>query len=425
MRWIILVFTSLLLFFSCKKIERINPVDGIVGVQTSAVQQLDLSSVQIGTTLQTTEEVTYVTQRGVCWSTNPNPTTTNDFVAQGSGFGTFQSKITGLSGNTKYYFRSFASNEKTTAYGNEVSHTIKAPVLLTKTAVDISYTSAKIGGELINNNGIEVVEYGIYWGVFPGISPGNSKLKATQKDFYLDLTELENGKTYYYRTFAQTNLGIAYGEVLSFTTSSNTNVTITDIDGNTYKKVTIGTQTWMAENLKTSRYNDGTVIPNITVKTNWTDSRTGAWSYYNNDSVYNSKKYGKLYNWYAVSPTTNGNKNICPTGWHVPTDPEWAVLMDYLGGLTVAGSKMKEEGTTNWISPNTDAINTSLFTGLPGGFRNYFGEYGSIGNFGGWWSSTQSNTGYAWGRYLSSSNGNAYRNDYMIRNGLSVRCLRD
>jgi formylglycine-generating enzyme required for sulfatase activity len=218
MRWIILVFTTLLLFFSCKKIERVNPVDGIVGVQTSAVQQLDLSSVQIGTTLQTTEEVPYVTQRGVCWSTNPNPTTANDFVAQGSGFGTFQSKISGLAANTTYYFRSFASNEKTTVYGNEVSYTIKAPVLRTKTAVDVSYTSAKVGGELVNDGGLIVSEYGIYWGVFPSISSENSKLIATQKDFYLDVTELENGKTYYYRTFVQTNLGVAYGEELSFNT---------------------------------------------------------------------------------------------------------------------------------------------------------------------------------------------------------------
>ena len=218
MRWIILVFTSLLLFFSCKKIERINPVDGIVGVQTSSVQQLDLSSVQIGSTLQVTEEVPYVTQRGVCWSTNPNPTTANDFLAQGSGFGTFQSKITGLAANITYYFRSFASNEKTTVYGNEVSYTIKAPVLRTKTAIDISYTSAKVGGELVNDGGLIVSEYGIYWGVFPGISSENSKLTANQKDFYLDLTELENGKTYYYRTFVQTNLGVAYGEELSFNT---------------------------------------------------------------------------------------------------------------------------------------------------------------------------------------------------------------
>ena len=218
MRWIILVFTSLLLFFSCKKIERINPVDGIVGVQTSAVQQLDLSSVQIGSTLQVTEEVPYVTQRGVCWSINPKPTTANDFVAQGSGFGTFQSKISGLAANTTYYFRSFASNEKTTVYGNEVSYTIKAPILRTKTAFDVSYTSAKVGGELVNDGGLIVSEYGIYWGVFPGISSENSKLKATQKDFYLDLTELENGKTYYYRTFVQTNLGIAYGEEMSFNT---------------------------------------------------------------------------------------------------------------------------------------------------------------------------------------------------------------
>ena len=218
MRWIVFVFAIFLLFFSCKKIERINPVDGIVGVQTSAVQKLDLSSVQIGSTLQVTEEVPYVTQRGVCWSTKPNPTTANDFVAQGNGFGTFQSEITGLAANTTYYFRSFASNEKTTAYGNEVSYTIKAPVLRTKTAIDISYTSAKVGGELVNDGGLIVSEYGIYWGVFPGISSKNSKLIASQKDFKLDLTGLENGKTYYYRTFVQTNLGVAYGEELSFNT---------------------------------------------------------------------------------------------------------------------------------------------------------------------------------------------------------------
>ena len=218
MRWLILVFATLLLFFSCKKIERINPVDGIVGVQTSAVQQLDLSSVQIGTTLQVTEEVPYVTQRGVCWSTSPNPTTANDFVAQGSGFGTFQSKITGLSGNTKYYFRSFASNEKTTVYGDEESYTIKAPIFMIKSAHDVLYTTAKIGGELIDNNGFDILEYGVFWGDSPGFSNNKSKLIAKEKDFIFNLEGLENGKTYYYRLFALTNLGISYGQELSFNT---------------------------------------------------------------------------------------------------------------------------------------------------------------------------------------------------------------
>ena len=199
---------------------------------------------------------------------------------------------------------------------------------------------------------------------------------------------------------------------------------ITDSENNTYTTVYIGTQQWMAENLKVTKYNDGTAIPNITDNTQWSNLTTGAWSYYNND-VANNAKYGKLYNWYAVSPTTNGNKNVCPTGWHVPTDAEWTVLTDYLGGTTVAGGKMKEVGTTSWNSPNTDATNTSLFTGLPGGLRLNVGEYGDVGYSGNWWSSSEHNTGSAWYRYLSKYDGNTY-GDYSNKAvGLSVRCLKD
>jgi uncharacterized protein (TIGR02145 family) len=199
---------------------------------------------------------------------------------------------------------------------------------------------------------------------------------------------------------------------------------ITDAENNTYKTVTIGTQTWMAENLKVTKYNDGTAIPNITDNTQWSQLSTGAWSYYNND-VANNAKYGKLYNWYAVSKISNGNKNVCPTGWHVPTDAEWTVLTEYLGSASVAGGKMKEVGTTSWNSPNTDATNTSLFTGLPGGFRYNDGSFNSIGNFGYWWSSTEDSTINAWFRYLGSANGVAGRNDGTKSIGLSVRCLRD
>jgi len=199
---------------------------------------------------------------------------------------------------------------------------------------------------------------------------------------------------------------------------------VTDIDGITYKTVQIGTQVWMAENLKTAKYNDGTTIPNVTDKTQWPYLTTGAWCYYDNNSV-NNAKYGKLYNWYAVSETTNGNKNICPTGWHVPTDAEWTVLTDYLGGNNVTGGKLKEVGTTSWQSPNTDATNTSLFTGLPGGYRSNDGSYSSIGNSGIWWSSSGYGSSFAWYRYLYSSNGyaNSYFNFKAV--GFSVRCLRD
>ena len=199
---------------------------------------------------------------------------------------------------------------------------------------------------------------------------------------------------------------------------------ITDAEGNSYKTVKIGTQTWMAENLKVSKYSDGTTIPNITDNTQWQNNTTGAWSYYNNDAT-NNAKYGKLYNWYTVSKTSNGNKNVCPTGWHVPTDAEWKVLTDYLGGDSIAGGKLKEVGTTSWKSPNTDATNTSLFTGLPGGERDNTDNYYSIGGFGYWWSSTENGTYHAWNRYLHYYIGAAGRLDYNKGLGLSVRCLRD
>jgi len=199
---------------------------------------------------------------------------------------------------------------------------------------------------------------------------------------------------------------------------------ITDSENNTYKTVFIGTQQWMAENLKVSKYSDGTTIPNITDNTQWQNNTTGAWAYYNNDAV-NNAKYGKLYNWYAVSKATNGNKNVCPTGWHVPTDAEWTVLTDYLGGNSIAGGKLKEVGTTNWNSPNTDATNTSLFTGLPGGSRDSNGNYKYVGYDGSWWSSSESSTGNAWSRFLLYFYGNAGSSGDSKGSGFSVRCLRD
>jgi uncharacterized protein (TIGR02145 family) len=180
----------------------------------------------------------------------------------------------------------------------------------------------------------------------------------------------------------------------------------------------------MAENLKVTKYSDGTTIPNITDNTQWSNLTSGAWVYYNNDAA-NNAKYGKLYNWFAVSPTTNGTKNVCPTGWHVPTDAEWTVLTDYLGGVSVAGGKMKEVGTTSWNSQNTEATNTSLFSALPGGFRGSSGNYFNIGYNGNWWSSSENNTFNAWNRNLYYNYGDAYSYDYLKKNGFSVRCLRD
>jgi len=195
--------------------------------------------------------------------------------------------------------------------------------------------------------------------------------------------------------------------------------TIADIEGNVYKTVTIGTHLWMKENLKTTKYNDGTDIPLVTDKTDWGDLTTPGYCWYENSKSIGTT-YGALYNWYTVS-----TGKVCPTGWHVPIDEEWTFLTSYLGGEDVAGGKLKESGTNHWGSPNTGATNESGFTALPGGYRNYNGTFDNFGNFGYWWSATENDAAYAWNRYMFYGYANVYRYFKHKEVGLSVRCIRD
>jgi uncharacterized protein (TIGR02145 family) len=201
--------------------------------------------------------------------------------------------------------------------------------------------------------------------------------------------------------------------------------------------VTIGTQIWASTNLDVTTYRDGTPIPQVTDPTQWGNLTTGAWCYYNNDST-TGATYGKIYNWYAVAgihdndPNTP-NKILAPTGWHIPSDSEWSTLINYLdpnanGGLTVpnvAGSAMKETGTTHWFSPNTGATNSSGFTGLPGGYRFVDGSYAGLGINGYWWSSSENGVGGAWYRNLNFESTNATKIGQGKELGYSVRCIRD
>jgi uncharacterized protein (TIGR02145 family) len=203
--------------------------------------------------------------------------------------------------------------------------------------------------------------------------------------------------------------------------------TVTDIDGNIYHTVAIGSQTWMVENLKTTKYNDGTSIPNVTDSTAWKALSTpGVCTYNNTSNADTINTYGRLYNWYTVN-----TGKLCPAGWHVPTDAEWTTLTDYLGGESVAGGKLKEIGTTHWQSPNTGATNETGFTALPGGYRFDFNvSFDRIGIYGYWWSSTEvvPNADIvvsAWYRFMYYYISNVFRGNYGKSNGSSVRCLRD
>jgi uncharacterized protein (TIGR02145 family) len=196
---------------------------------------------------------------------------------------------------------------------------------------------------------------------------------------------------------------------------------VKDVEGNTYKTVYIGKQLWMAQNLNVSKYNDGSSIPLITQNSNWQNTTTGAWCYFNNIPPTNTK-YGKLYNWYVV------NKNVCPVGWHVPDTSDWNVLFNSLGSFVFAGSYLKESGTTNWATPNTDATNSSLFTALPGGMRLSSGGFEDFYTQGFWWSSSQTNDfGIYNGYYINlyAISGTAITVNYDKKGAMSIRCLQD
>jgi uncharacterized protein (TIGR02145 family) len=199
---------------------------------------------------------------------------------------------------------------------------------------------------------------------------------------------------------------------------------VVDFDGNLYQTQIIGTQEWMAENLKSSSYCNGELIPNITDGSQWSNLTFGAWCNYEN-VVSNNSNYGKLYNWYSISDP----RNICPCGWHVPSDSEWGVLINYLGGSSLAGGKMKVTGNSIWNSPNVGATNESGFSALPGGYCDSLSLFYNLGYSGNWWSSTevfsQWGISNAWFRSISYDYSSAYRNATSIKNGFSVRCIRD
>ena len=194
---------------------------------------------------------------------------------------------------------------------------------------------------------------------------------------------------------------------------------VEDNDGNLYGVVKIGSQVWMAANLKTTTYNDGTAIPNVTDATTWAALTTGAQCDYDNTPA-NTTTYGKLYNWYAVNTA-----KLCPKGWHVPSDADWSTLSTTLGGDATSSGALKETGTTHWSSPNTGATNTSGFTALPGGYRDHDGSSIFVGNYSGLWSSTEFSTSYANYRGLSNNSTSLYSYNYFKVNGFSVRCLRN
>jgi uncharacterized protein (TIGR02145 family) len=301
------------------------------------------------------------------------------------------------------------------------------PQVTTASITSIFADRATSGGAVVSDGGSMVTVRGVAYGTatsptISGSITSNGSGTGTYTSTLMGLTGLT---TYYVRAYATNSVGTAYGNELSFTTPAFTcgTSTVTDVDGNSYNTVQIGTQCWTKSNLKVSKYRNGDNIPTGLSNPAWQNTTADAYAIYDNNPV-NDGLYGKLYNHYAVTDT----RGLCPTGWHVPTDVEWTTLENFLGGSSVAGGAMKSTATQptpgGWNSPNTGATNSSGFTAGPGGLRYDGGAFSGVGIVGYWWSSSLTGTG-AWYRALNATYGAILRLDHGRTFGFSVRCLMD
>ena len=294
------------------------------------------------------------------------------------------------------------------------------PVVTTGNPSNLLINTVFISGNVTSDGGIFVTKRGFCWSSSnqnPTIKNDTMGFGNGSGSFTGTLKGLKGQTNYYVRAFGTNTNGTGYGSIMSIRTIDTT---ITDVDNNHYRIIQIGTQVWMAENLKTTTYKNGTSIPLVTDNTEWGNLTTFGYCWYNNDEASNKSTYGALYNQFTVA-----SANLAPTGWHIPTDAEWTTLTDFLGGESVAGGKLKEKGTIHWLSPNGGATNETSFTALPGGFRSTSGTFSEIGDHGLWWSSSEYLTNDGWYRYMDNISSSVSRNYSSKMAGLSVRCVRD
>ncbi len=400
----------------------------IASLTTAEVTAITLNSAVTGGNI-TNDGMLQITARGVAWGTSTNPTIEGNHTSDGSGTGQFTSDLTGLLEGTTYYIRAYATNSKGTAYGNEISFKSESagmPTVTTMAVTNLSPTTGISGGNITGDGGATVTARGVVWGTSPGPTTANNRTTNGQGtgSFTSTLSGLTNGTVYYVRSYATNKAGTAYGNELKIITP------VADVDGNIYKTTQIGNQVWMTENLRTTRYNNNVLIPYEPDSIRWMNLANPGYTWYRNSSV--NKPNGGLYNWYTVA-----TGNLCPQGWHVPTNAEYQ-LMEVVAGVPVDsvnlwGWRGKGIGTrlkaTTGFTVNT-GTNVTGFSAVGSGYRSWASsEFRGRNEIAYYWTSTDDAINgkptVAYYRRLDGATHYIYKATTGKTGGKSIRCVKN
>lgn len=299
----------------------------------------------------------------------------------------------------------------------------KLALVLSYELENITQTSVVCGGKITNDRGFEIIDKGICWSEDPNPDIESNIISAStdSDEFYITLTGLTPDTQYFLRAYATNKFGTSYGTIKNFKTLKDCPATVMDADGNVYQTVFIGNQCWMAENLKTTKYSDGSEIYHENNYQPWINATNGLYCYYSNNYSEFGEFFGGLYNGHAVL-----SGKICPENWKVPSSDDWKELVEFLGGESVAGGKLKEEGTAFWHSPNNAATNQFGFSARGGGYRHgTFGNFDAIRHNGYWWSSTinEDNNNLIKIVEIDKNTSLIHYSDFNKNYGISVRCI--
>ena len=421
--FIFLIIIPALIFFSCKKGPEAPTGSSRVSVSDASVDTLKATRAVISASI-VSAGMKNLTDHGFCWSASPLPDISSEHVSLGSASvpGIFTYTITGLLPQSQYYLRSFVKdNNNYIQYSQQLDFTtpdLTLPLVTTAQVSLISSTSAQCGGEITNDGNGTISSRGVCWIMTGTPSLSHCDVFTTEKgtDFKSYISGLMPETTYQVTAYATNEKGTSYGAVRSFSTRLPCGQATVEYGSTTYHTVLIGTQCWFKENL-----NIGT---RINGSQNQDPLNQSIEKYCFNDDTANCSLYGGLYQWDEMmkNTVTPGAQGICPAGWHIPSDEEWSVLTVFLGGDSVAGTKLKS--ATGWYN-NGNGTNTSGFTGLPGGNRGNDGSFNNLTQLIYFWTSSEAGASEAWNRKLNYDSENVTKYNSFTTNGFSVRCLRN